>query len=98
MRKEDAIQYSPLVWAYMGDAVYEAFVREYVINQPLGAMTTFEYIWVVGMVSLGWLPTAIFELQSSVKVFRFPYATPIIAAVVTVFFIFCLRIILKKHR
>ena len=35
MRKEDAIQYSPLVWAYMGDAVYEAFVREYVINQGL---------------------------------------------------------------
>lgn len=72
--------------------------REYVINRTLGAMTTFEYIWVVGMVSLGWLPTAIFELQSSVKVFRFPYATPIIAAVVILFFIFCLRIILKKHR
>ncbi len=35
MRKEDAIQYSPLVWAYMGDAVYEAFVRECVINQGL---------------------------------------------------------------
>ena len=35
MKKEDAIQYSPLVWAYMGDAVYEAFVREYVINQGL---------------------------------------------------------------
>lgn len=35
MKKEDAIQYSPLVWAYMGDAVYEAFVREHVINQGL---------------------------------------------------------------
>ena len=35
MKKEDVIQYSPLVWAYMGDAVYEAYIREYVINQGL---------------------------------------------------------------
>lgn len=33
MKKEDALQYSPLVWAYMGDAVYEMYIREYVINQ-----------------------------------------------------------------
>jgi ribonuclease-3 family protein len=26
---------SPLVWAYMGDAVYEKHIREYVINQGL---------------------------------------------------------------
>ena len=26
---------SPLVWAYMGDAVYEKFIREYVIRQGL---------------------------------------------------------------
>lgn len=35
MRKEDVLQMSPLVWAYMGDAVYEKYVREYVINQGL---------------------------------------------------------------
>lgn len=35
MKKEDALQYSPLVWAYMGDAIYEAFIREYVIKQGL---------------------------------------------------------------
>ena len=35
MKKEDALQYSPLVWAYMGDAVYEMYIREYVINQGL---------------------------------------------------------------
>lgn len=35
MRKEDVIQMSPLVWAYMGDAVYEKYVREYVINQGM---------------------------------------------------------------
>lgn len=28
-------QMSPLVWAYMGDAVYEKFIREYVIKQGL---------------------------------------------------------------
>ena len=35
MRKEDVIQMSPLVWAYMGDAVYEKYIREYVINQGM---------------------------------------------------------------
>ena len=35
MKKEDALQYSPLVWAYMGDAVYEMYIREYVVNQGL---------------------------------------------------------------
>lgn len=35
MKKEEAIQYSPLVWAYMGDAVYEMYVREYVIGKGL---------------------------------------------------------------
>ncbi len=31
----DISQMSPLVWAYMGDAVYEKFIREYVIRQGL---------------------------------------------------------------
>ena len=35
MKKEDVMQMSPLVWAYMGDAVYEKFIREYVIRQGL---------------------------------------------------------------
>lgn len=35
LKKEEVIQMSPLVWAYMGDAVYEKFVREYVIRQGL---------------------------------------------------------------
>lgn len=35
LKKEDVIQMSPLVWAYMGDAVYEKFIREYVIKQGL---------------------------------------------------------------
>ena len=33
--KGDLSQMSPLVWAYMGDAVYEKFIREYVIRQGL---------------------------------------------------------------
>lgn len=33
--KSDIGQMSPLVWAYMGDAVYEKFIREYVIKQGL---------------------------------------------------------------
>ena len=35
LKKEEVIQMSPLVWAYMGDAVYEKFIREYVIRQGL---------------------------------------------------------------
>lgn len=35
MNKLDVMQMSPLVWAYMGDAVYEKYVREYVIKQGL---------------------------------------------------------------
>ena len=35
IKKSDISQMSPLVWAYMGDAVYEKFVREYVIRQGL---------------------------------------------------------------
>ncbi len=35
MNKSDVIQMSPLVWAYMGDAIYEAYVREYVIKQGM---------------------------------------------------------------
>ena len=35
MNKKDVLQMSPLVWAYMGDAVYELFIREYVIKQGL---------------------------------------------------------------
>ncbi len=35
MKKEDVLQFSPLVWAYMGDAVYEMHIREYMINQGL---------------------------------------------------------------
>lgn len=33
MKKEDVLQYSSLVLAYMGDAVYEKFIREYIIKQ-----------------------------------------------------------------
>ena len=33
--KSDISQMSPLVWAYMGDAVYEKFIREHVIRQGL---------------------------------------------------------------
>ena len=28
LKKEEIIQMSPLVWAYMGDAVYEKYIRE----------------------------------------------------------------------
>lgn len=35
MDKKEVMQMSPLVWAYMGDAVYEAFIREYVIKQGM---------------------------------------------------------------
>ena len=35
IKKEDVIQMSPLVWAYMGDAVYEKYIREHVIRQGL---------------------------------------------------------------
>lgn len=33
MKKEDVLQYSSLVLAYMGDAVYEKYIREYVIKK-----------------------------------------------------------------
>ena len=35
INQSDIGQMSPLVWAYMGDAVYEKFIREYVIRQGL---------------------------------------------------------------
>ena len=35
MNKSDVLQMSPLVWAYMGDAIYEAYIREYVIKQGM---------------------------------------------------------------
>ncbi len=35
MTENEVLQMSPLVWAYMGDAVYEAYVRKYVIKQGL---------------------------------------------------------------
>ena len=35
MNEKDVLQMSPLVWAYMGDAVYESFIREYVIKQGM---------------------------------------------------------------
>ncbi len=35
LKEKEIEQMSPLVWAYMGDAVYEKFIREYVINQGL---------------------------------------------------------------
>lgn len=33
MKKEEVLQYSSLVLAYMGDAVYEKSIREYVVKQ-----------------------------------------------------------------
>ena len=33
LKKKDIDMLSPLVWAYMGDAVYEQYVRDYLINQ-----------------------------------------------------------------
>ena len=35
MTVNEVLQMSPLVWAYMGDAVYEAYIRKYVIQQGL---------------------------------------------------------------
>ena len=35
LKKKDIDMMSPLVWAYMGDAVYEQFVREHLINQDI---------------------------------------------------------------
>lgn len=35
VNESDISQMSPLVWAYMGDAVYEKYIREYVIRQGL---------------------------------------------------------------
>ena len=33
LKADDIKMMSPLVWAYMGDAVYEQFVRDYIIKQ-----------------------------------------------------------------
>lgn len=33
LKKDDIKMLSPLVWAYMGDAVYEQYVREHLIMQ-----------------------------------------------------------------
>ncbi len=33
IKKEDIKMMSPLVWAYMGDSVYEQYVREHIIMQ-----------------------------------------------------------------
>ena len=33
LKKKDIEMMSPLIWAYMGDAVYEQYVRDYLINQ-----------------------------------------------------------------
>ena len=33
LNRKDIDMMSPLIWAYMGDAVYEQFVRDYLINQ-----------------------------------------------------------------
>ena len=33
LKKKDIEMMSPLIWAYMGDAVYEQFIRDYLINQ-----------------------------------------------------------------
>ncbi len=35
IKKDDVKMMSPLVWAYMGDAVYEQAVREHIINQGI---------------------------------------------------------------
>ena len=35
MQKQEVMQMSPLVWAYMGDAIYESYIREHVIKQGL---------------------------------------------------------------
>ena len=35
LKKIDIDMMSPLIWAYMGDAVYEQFVRDYLINQGI---------------------------------------------------------------
>lgn len=35
LNKKDIDMLSPLVWAYMGDAVYEQYVRDYIIHQGL---------------------------------------------------------------
>ena len=35
LKKQDIDMMSPLVWAYMGDAVYEQFVREQIIMQGI---------------------------------------------------------------
>ena len=33
LKKKDIDMLSPLVWAYMGDAVYEQYIRDYIIQQ-----------------------------------------------------------------
>jgi len=33
--KEDLILVSPLTWAYIGDAVYELYIREYLISKNI---------------------------------------------------------------
>ncbi len=33
LKRKDIDMMSPLVWAYMGDAVYEEFIRNFIINQ-----------------------------------------------------------------
>lgn len=35
LKKKDIEMMSPLIWAYMGDAVYEQFIREHLINQGI---------------------------------------------------------------
>lgn len=35
LKKEEVVQLSPLVLAYMGDAVYELFVREHMVRKGL---------------------------------------------------------------
>ena len=35
LKRKDIDMLSPLVWAYMGDSVYEQYVRDYLINQGI---------------------------------------------------------------
>ena len=88
-----------LLFGFIIAVVFSVFggYRDFVINQVLGPMTTFEYIGVLASVSVvGWFPIFINDITSVFKVFAFPYATQVITATVIIFLLLCLRIIFKR--
>lgn len=78
--------------------VFGGGYQNMIVDQLMGFMTIYDFIFLNVYVALLWLPLSLIMLFSLGDFYRYMFLKPISIAIIVVFLLMVLIIILKKHK